>query len=181
MTVLLALTAGCSDSGATPHPPVTSGAQSMPPVPRSLDAAKYADNLCGLLEKGDLAELGFKGEPSLKPTGPDFSVPSCKAVGGPADGSLDLSLKGDLESLRAAYEDTSGKYGFRHAVELRAFPGVVRSQAVDYPGSCDVLVAIGKQQMLALTSLPGDSRGGAIAICGRLLTLAETLLRKLGA
>jgi hypothetical protein len=193
LAVVVVLATGCSGSDEPSAPPgqpqpspsatkqpVVLGA--VPPIPRSFDVAKYAANPCDFLDKADFDALGFAGRfTASPPKGADDPKRLCEVGGGSQGGLLQLTVWTDVQPLQAAYADTSGKYEFTNAVDLAGMPTVVKALSLQHPGACDVIVATGKQQGFTLAHWPSTRQGGTIGICGRLATVAEALLRKLGA
>jgi Protein of unknown function (DUF3558) len=190
LVVLAVVLAGCTGTPEPPKttteaPPVSSAAQvptlgTFPPIPRTLNMDKYTANPCTLLDKADFDALGFAGQFVVVP-GRQPNEPSCEVGGGSDGGTLQVRLRTDSLPLQQPYEDRSGKYEFIHAVDLVGLPTVVRAVSARFPGDCEVIVATGKQQGLTLDHQPATRKGGTIGICGRLATVAETLLEKLGA
>ena len=153
---------------------------SLPPIPRTLDMDKYLSNPCTLLDKADFEALGFAGQFVVIPPSKDAER-TCEVGGGSGGGTLHVTLQKDKQPLQEVYDDTSGEFEFRQAADLVGLPMAVRARSVIYPMGCDVIVATGKQQGIRLSHTPSTRQGGTIGICGRLATVAETLLTKLGA
>jgi hypothetical protein len=143
--------------------------------------AKYTANPCLLLDKADFDLLGFAGQFVVIPPNRDEAERSCDVGGGTGGAFMRLTVRTDAQPLQEIYDDKSGKYKFMHAVDLIGMPAVVRAISAQYPGDCQVIVATGRQQGFILDHQPSSRQGGTIGICGRLATVAETLLKKLGA
>jgi hypothetical protein len=143
--------------------------------------AKYSANPCLLLDKADFDQLGFAGQFVVIPPNKDAAERSCEVGGGSAGGNLRLTVRTDGQPLQEIYDDKSGEFELLHAVDLIGMPAVVRARSTQFPGDCEVVVATGKQQGFRLKHSPAPRTGGTIGICGRLATVAETLLTKLGA
>jgi nucleoside-diphosphate-sugar epimerase len=186
--VLAVSLVGCTESNgspaATPPPPRPSsssaGLGTLPPVPRTLAMDKYLAKACTLLDKADLDVFGFAGQFVVVP-GNDPKVPRCEIGGGSGGGALQVQIWPDTQPLQEIYDDRSGTYEFLYAVDLVGMPAVVRAVSARHPGDCEVVVATGKQQGFRLSHRPSLRQGGTIGICGRLATVAETVLTKLGA
>jgi hypothetical protein len=146
-----------------------------------VDLASHLVNPCDLLTKEDLAALDFRGQYVTVPSEPEWKDRVCEIGGGSGGGTLHLTLEAEISPLTQAYDDTSGKYEFFEPTEIAGFPALKRALSVQYAGDCQVIVGTGARQGIVLEHGPRSYTGGTEGICGRLVTTAEAVMKKLGA
>jgi hypothetical protein len=165
--------------------PTTSSQQargSAPAAPRTLDLTVNRANPCVLLGDDDFKALGFTGRFVVVPGDPPGGTWGfCEVGGGHGLGRLELELHPGEPVLQTAYLDTSDEFEVFEPTEVRGFPAVKRAYSADVPSSCTVIVGIGGQQGLLVDYAANDLKGGTAAICAKTASVAEAVLRRLGA
>jgi hypothetical protein len=186
----LTLLSGCTTPGDPTTPPSRSSSPTSTPTtrgpapsaPRTLDLAANRADPCVLFGADDFTALGFTGKFVVLPADPPEGTWGFCEVGGGRDlGRLVLELRPNEPLLQNAYADTSDTFEVFEPTTIRGFPAVKRAYSADVPSSCTVVVGTGERQGLSLDYTASDLTGGNAAICAKVVTTAEAVLRRLGA